>query len=148
MGDFTDFAAKRGTSSRQRTKKKSGPGLGLSCTVKVKMPTREQHNFRVLVRCGPKIGNHYRRWIVARDPGRGRVLVGGLGIFGVGEAWEKESVEHRQYEGFAEAPERDSTGQYGTTLHHYADCPVQRGNADREAETYEKYLEYRRDECL
>jgi len=57
----------------------------------------------------------YNQWVVARDRRRGYALLGGLGGCGVGEMWFKDEPfrDFCHYEGYAEAPEVDSTNGFG-----------------------------------
>ncbi len=53
-------------------------------------------------------------FVVARDPSKKMVLLGGLGAMGVGEMWFKDEPPHRDYHGYDDAPIQDSTGGFGT----------------------------------
>jgi hypothetical protein len=52
--------------------------------------------------------------VIARDRGRGRSLVGGVGFGGCGTMWYEDSPHFASKEGYEGAPERDSWGQFGT----------------------------------
>jgi hypothetical protein len=41
--------------------------------------------------------------VVARNPGEGTILLGGLGGLGVGQMWFIEQPLHEEYPGYAEA---------------------------------------------
>jgi hypothetical protein len=45
-------------------------------------------------------------FIVARDPTRGLILLGGLGALGVGTMWVDEQPKHKGYAGYDLAPVR------------------------------------------
>ena len=48
-------------------------------------------------------------FVVARDIKRGRILLGGLGVLGVGQMWFDETDRHKDYQGYNEAEiERDT----------------------------------------
>jgi hypothetical protein len=64
------------------------------------------HNLRQFMTRGPGIRSTNHRWIVARDPDRRMVLVGGLGGIGVGEMWVEEKEHHRSDLTYADAPIR------------------------------------------
>lgn len=55
----------------------------------------------------PRLHYGLRAWVVAKAPGR--VLLGGLGVLGVGEMWVKEDPHHKDYPGYAEAPDLTPT---------------------------------------
>jgi hypothetical protein len=50
-----------------------------------------------------------RQRILARDPDAGQVLLGGLGVMGVGAMWWRETEEHKDYPGYADAEIVSST---------------------------------------
>lgn len=54
-------------------------------------------------------------WVEARDRQNGRVFLGGLGCLGVGQMWfDDDGSMYQGREGYDGAPERDSTGGFGT----------------------------------
>ena len=75
----------------------------------------QAENIENFLEHGPGLRYSYHTWIVAKDTVRKRVLLGGLGGLGVGEMWREEQPEHRKYPSYAEAPEKDSSGQFGTS---------------------------------
>jgi len=68
---------------------------------------------------GPRISTDYEVWVEARDRVNGRVLLGGLGAFGAGTMWAKESPTDRNLVGYGDAREQDSSGSivFGETAH-------------------------------
>lgn len=52
--------------------------------------------------------------VIARDRKLGRVLLGGLGIMGVGEMWAVDDGGYTSRNGYVDAPEANSTGEFGT----------------------------------
>lgn len=140
MSGFTDFASKRGTSSRQRTRNKNGAGSGLTCTVKVQTPTAEEHNARALLRHGPGRTAGFRKWIAGRDPKVKLVLVGGSGPLGCAFQWEREGQDHGWYESFDEAPEIDTGGKSLAQLNNPLG-ELMKENARREAVMFERYTQ-------
>lgn len=57
---------------------------------------------------GPRLSYASRAHIVARCPSANRVLLGGLGAFGVGQMWSDEEEHHKTYRGYADADIVDS----------------------------------------
>lgn len=57
---------------------------------------------------GPALRS-YLTWVEARDPSRGRILIGGLGGWGAGAMWGTEREASRTRLGYREAPVVDST---------------------------------------
>ena len=66
----------------------------------------EKNNARVLADGGPRLSSAYSKWVVARDRTAKKVLLGGLGGFGIGRMWINES-ESDDWIGHADAPEED-----------------------------------------
>jgi hypothetical protein len=64
----------------------------------------EEHNVRIFMRHGPGIRVDYELYVVARDPANKRLLIGGLGGCGMGQAWFPETEEHAKYSGYDDAP--------------------------------------------
>jgi hypothetical protein len=63
---------------------------------------------------GPRLSYAYSTWIVARDPERGRILIGGLGGLGVGQMWRAERDGDSERPGYADALLRTSpSGPFG-----------------------------------
>lgn len=67
-----------------------------------------QHNANVYLAGGARLTTDYIVYVLARDPANGRILLGGLGAFGVGQMWFDELERHRQYSGYEHAPTRSS----------------------------------------
>lgn len=70
-----------------------------------------QQNISDVIKNGPRISTSRNVWIEARDPGKNRILLGGLGAMGCGIMWVSEDERHKQYPGYDNAPEKDSNGQ-------------------------------------
>lgn len=62
---------------------------------------------------GPGLSYAYQTFVIARDPDRGMILLGGLGGMGVGTMWFKERPEHKNKAGYAEAKIESSAGGLG-----------------------------------
>jgi hypothetical protein len=52
--------------------------------------------------------------VLAKDTKRGYVLLAGVGFAGVGTMWYPIEDHRKEYPGYDEAPEQDSTGGFGT----------------------------------
>jgi len=52
-----------------------------------------------------------RGYVVARDPKRNRILIGGLGVFQVGQMWKDETKDDKTRQNYETAEIADSEGQ-------------------------------------
>lgn len=66
------------------------------------------HNLQVTIDQGPCLSYRYQKFVVARDPAKGLILIGGLGGLGVGQMWSSESERHKALPGYDEAPVSDA----------------------------------------
>lgn len=66
-----------------------------------------EENIKDVLENGPGLRYSRNTWIVAKDPKRNRILVGGLGGLGVGQMWFDETPDHKNYPGYDEAPEAE-----------------------------------------
>lgn len=64
-------------------------------------------NLAKAMKDGPALRS-YSTWVEARDPSRGRILIGGLGGWGAGAMWGMEREESKARLGYREAPVVDS----------------------------------------
>jgi hypothetical protein len=60
-------------------------------------------NMKRFLRDGPRISSGYDHWVIARDPEKGMILLGGLGAMGCGSMWTRESEFHKELDGYTEA---------------------------------------------
>ena len=60
-------------------------------------------NMDIFLNNGPRVSSSYNVWIEKRCPNRGKVLLGGLGVLGVGQMWVKEESSHKDYPNYEEA---------------------------------------------
>jgi hypothetical protein len=63
-------------------------------------------NAKTFAEIGPRLSYRYGSYVIARDPERGRILIGGLGSMGMGEMWMTESDGDKSRPGYDEAPVR------------------------------------------
>lgn len=63
----------------------------------------QAENVADFIENGPGLRYGRNTWIVARDPKRGVILIGGLGGMGIGEMWFAENESHRDEIGYSEA---------------------------------------------
>jgi hypothetical protein len=77
-------------------------------------------------------------FVVARDPARKMVKLGGLGCLGVGEMWFADSLDHQTYAGYAEAPIEDSAGGFGTVPESWKAGPAATQESKSEAHPTEQ----------
>ena len=75
---------------------------------------QRSENLGIFFERGAGLYADYNTWIIARDRKRARVLTGGLGGLGVGEMWCVMNRADMESPDFADAPERDSWGGFGT----------------------------------
>lgn len=73
------------------------------------------NNIETVMREGPGLRYSQQTVVLARDRVNGLVLLGGLGGMGVGRMWFMDGPQYVDYLGYADAPELDSTGGFGTT---------------------------------
>ena len=64
----------------------------------------QEENILKVIKDGPRLRYDYSTWIVARDPKKKRVCIGGLGCMSVGQMWCDEEPEHTRYAGYKKAP--------------------------------------------
>jgi hypothetical protein len=65
-------------------------------------------NMREFMKHGPGLRTATNTWVVARDPERRKVLIGGLGGAGVGQMWFDEKEGDKDRTGYDEAPIQNS----------------------------------------
>lgn len=56
----------------------------------------------------PRLSYSAQAYVLARDPSKGRILLGGLGGLGVGQMWFNEDERHKEYPGYADAPAKEA----------------------------------------
>lgn len=71
---------------------------------------RQASNLGEFMEHGPGLRHSTRTWVLAKDPVNRRVLVGGLGGFGIGRMWfgEAQYTFYEREETFVDAPVQDS----------------------------------------
>lgn len=69
---------------------------------------RANHNLAEFLEKGPGLRYTTKTWIVARDPARKMVLVGGLGCMGCGQMWREERPTDHEDSTYQSAPIMDS----------------------------------------
>jgi len=78
---------------------------------------RSSQNTTNLITNGRRLSRNRKTWVVAKDPERGYVLIGGLGAMGVGEMWFPTAPRDEEDPTYADAPVLDSRGQFGGPDH-------------------------------
>lgn len=62
------------------------------------------NNAAVLMERGPGLDRRYQSFVIARDPGAKKILLGGLGGMGVGQMWIDTSPKDDNRIGYKNAP--------------------------------------------